>query len=70
MNPDPSTVETPIAEGGSAGQARDGTYEPSRAGHHCICGQPITADLWDMTVFATPTTVAYLPCLLAAMDNT
>lgn len=66
MNPDPPTVETPIetlAEGGAGGQARDATHDPSRAGHHCTCGHPIEPALWDMTVFASETTVAYIVCL-------
>jgi len=68
MIPDPSTADTPVGEGGSGTPARDATHDPSRAGHHlcAACAQPIAADLWDMTVFASDTTVAYLPCLWAA----
>ena len=67
MIPDPSTADTQIGEGGSASPAgeRTGTENPSPAGHTCVCGEPIEASLWDMTVFASENTVAYLPCLWA-----
>lgn len=47
--------------------ARDhDTPAGSRAGRTCwICGQPIPPHLWDMTVFADPVHIAYLPCLFA-----
>jgi hypothetical protein len=67
MIPDPSTADTPVGEGGSGGPAGNAAHARSRSGHHCSsCGQPIEDDVWDMTVFATQTTVAYLPCLWAA----
>lgn len=63
MIPDPSTAQTPIA--GSGGSARDDAYEPSRAGHLCICGEPLEESQRDMWVFASETTVAYITCLFA-----
>ena len=67
MIPDPSTADTPVGEGGSGGPTGSAAHARSRSGHHCAaCGQPIENDVWDMTVFATQTTVAYLPCLWAA----
>ena len=67
MIPDPSTAGTPVGEDGPGGPAGNEPPVRSRSGHHCSgCGQPLEADVWDMTVFATQTTVAYLPCLWAA----
>lgn len=67
MIPDPSTADRPVGEGGSGGPAGAAPRGRSRSGHHCAaCGHPIEHDVWDMTVFAGPTTVAYLPCLWAA----
>jgi hypothetical protein len=65
MIPDPPTAEAHLGEGGPGGPARDSSHGPSRAGHLCVCGQPIEADVWDMTVFATELSVAYITCLWA-----
>jgi hypothetical protein len=64
--PDPSTDEG-VVEGGPGGPARDASHDPSRAGHLCAgCGQPLEPWTRDMWVFASPTSLAYLPCLFAA----
>ena len=66
MIPDPSTADTPVGEDGSGRPTGNAAHTRSRSGHHCVgCGQPIEDDVWDMTVFATQTTIAYLPCLWA-----
>jgi hypothetical protein len=73
MIPDPSTAEgAPLVEDGPDRPARDTRHDPaSRAGHLCVvCGQPIAADLWDMTIFAGPDRVAYLTCLFELMGPT
>ena len=73
MIPDPSTAEgAPFVEDGTDRPTRDaGSCRVSRVGHLCVaCGQPIAADLWDMTIFAGHDRVAYLTCLFELMGPT
>lgn len=46
------------------GDGADSAWLSSPSGHICsVCGQPLARDLWDMTVWASETTLAYIICL-------
>lgn len=55
-----------ISDSGRREPTRDASHGTSRVGHTCaVCGEPITSDVWDMTVWASETTLAYITCIFA-----